>query len=196
MTDCVFYVAAALLVVSSLLVITSRNPVRSVLFLVLCFFCSSILWMLLEAEFLALVLIFVYVGAVMTLFLFVVMMLHIDLEKLKTNFVRYLPIGALIVLGMIGLMGYIIAPEHFSLLAPAHHGADYSNIKELGTALYTHYVYPFELAAVILIVAIISAISLAHRGPRGRKSQDVPSQLNIQRNDRVRLVDVPAEKKE
>lgn len=169
----IFYCFAALLLLSALMVVISRNPVRSALFLVLAFFASAGLWILLQAEFLALILIVVYVGAVMTLFLFVVMMIDIDLAELKKGFVRYLPLGALVLAAMVALMILVLAQYHFGLfkqLHPTMHPANYSNIKALGSVLYTDYVYVFELAAVLLLIAIISAISMAHRGPRHRKT--------------------------
>ncbi len=178
------------------MMIVSRNPVKSALFLVLSFFTSAVLWLMIQAEFLALILIFVYVGAVMTLFLFVVMMLYLEPEKLKGGFVRYFPFALLVVAGMVGLMIYVIAPEHFGKLVPVVHGADYSNIKDLGSVLYTDYVYPVELAAVLLLIAIISAISLTHAGKPNRKVQDVNKQLTAKRDEHVRLVDMPAEKRD
>ncbi len=192
----VFYATAALLVFSGFMMIISRNPVRSALFLVLAFVASSVLWILLEAEFLGLVLVFVYVGAVMTLFLFVIMMLYLDWQHIRGGFVKYLPLGGLIVAAMVGLMIFIISPNHFGLLLPVEHGADYSNIKELGEVLYTQYAYPFELAAVLLLVAIISAISLSHQGKTKNKTQDVSKQVQANPDERVRLVKMPVEKKQ
>ncbi len=193
----VFYFFAAVALLSAMMVITSRNPVRGVLFLVLTFFCSSVLWMLLQAEFLALVLIFVYIGAVMTLFLFVVMMLNIDLAPKKEGFVLYLPIGLIVMAMLVGLMLIAIGPEHFSgaqfaNLAPVP--ADYSNVKGLAAVLYTDYLYAFELAAVLLLVAIISAISLAFRGPQRRKVQNLKEQIAVSKQQRLKLVDLKMEK--
>ncbi len=192
----VFYVFSAVLILASLMVVVSRNTMKSALFLVLAFFASAVLWIMLEAEFLGLVLIFVYVGAVMTLFLFVVMMLNLDTEPQKQGMVRYLPFGAIIVAMIVGIMIYAIAPNHFGLLAPAHHGAGYSNIKALGHVLYTDYVFPFEVAAVVLLVAMVSAISLTHHGKPKRKTQDVPGQVAVQPEDRLRVVDMPAQKRQ
>jgi len=189
----VFYFNAFVLVASSIMVITQRNPVRGALFLVLAFFCSAILWMLMEAEFLSLLLIFVYVGAVMTLFLFVVMMINIDLVPEREGFVRYLPFGAILMVIMVGLMLYVIKPVHFKLAsaAPVSHPANYSNVKELGEVLYTQYMYPFEIAAIILVVAIVAAISLAFRGRKANtKSQKMSEQHAVRAKDRFYLVDL------
>lgn len=193
----VFYVFAAVLIISSLLVITKRNPVHCALFLVLGFFASAVLWILLEAEFLALVLILVYVGAVMTLFLFVVMMLNIDTTPQREGFVRYLPFGVIIVALIVAAMIYVIGPQHFGLAAmvpPPHEPANYSNVTELGMVLYTHYVYPFEIAAVLLLVAIIAAISLTLRKARSKK-QNARDQLMAKPSDRIRIVKMPTEQK-
>ncbi len=186
----IFYIFSALLLCSGVMVIVSRNPVRSALFLVTAFFASAVLWMLLQAEFLALVLIFVYVGAVMTLFLFVVMMLNIDLVPLREGFVRYLPFGILVILLLVALMLVAIGHKYFA--TDTYHltmqPADYSNVKQLGSVLYTQYMYPFELAAILLLVAIIAAISLTFRGRRGSKAQRVSQQIAVRPQDRVRLV--------
>ena len=192
----VFYSFAAALIASALMVIISRNPVRGALFLVLSFFTSAVLWMLIEAEFLSLALIFVYVGAVMTLFLFVVMMINIDFVPVREGFVRYLPFGILVMAIVVGLMLYVIGPSHFGWFGKTiqtAHPADYSNVKEIGQVLYTNYVYPFEIAAIILLVAIIAAISLAFRGRQNSKAQNIPKQLSVNRKDRVRLVDIGRE---
>lgn len=189
----IFYGFSALLIFAATMVITSRNPVRGALFLVFSFFCSAVLWMMLEAEFLSLALIFVYVGAVMTLFLFVVMMLNVKVLPDREGFVRYLPFGAIFMTVFVGLMVYVIGPQHFGLsaqAAPVIQDANYSNVTELGMVLYTDYVYPFELAAVILLIAIVSAISLAFRGKQNRKSQDIASQVAVRKKDRLRLVDI------
>ena len=189
----VFYVFAAILLFSAVMVIVSRNPLHGVLFLVLAFFASSVLWMLLQAEFLALVLIFVYVGAVMTLFLFVVMMLNIDLLPLREGFVRYLPFGVLVLVLLVGLMVLAILPKHFAFASQAHlkiQPATYSNVKTLGRVLYTQYMYPFEIAAVLLLVAIVSAISLTFRGRYLSKAQKVSQQVTVKPEERVRLVEM------
>lgn len=189
----VFYVFATLLVGSAAMVIISKNPVRGALFLVLAFFASAVLWLLLEAEFLALALIFVYVGAVMTLFLFVVMMLDLDLVPKREGFVRYLPFGILVMVLLVAVMIMVITPEHFklgSIAAVTEHPEGYSNVKEIGNVLYTQYLYPFELAAIILLTAIIAAITLAFRGRQhNAKSQRIDKQLRVTKADRLRLVD-------
>lgn len=191
----VFYLFSAILLSSGVAVITLKNPVHAVLCLVLAFFASSVLWILLQAEFLALVLIFVYVGAVMTLFLFVVMMLNIDTVALREGFVRYLPVGILLMVLLVGLMAYVLSPKFFSstIYTTTSQPANYSNVKELGAVLYTQYMYAFELAAVILLVAIIAAISLAFRRHRG-KLQVVAKQVAVNPKDRVRLVKMRTEK--
>lgn len=190
----VFIAFSIMLIFSAIMVICARNPVISALYLVYAFFNSAVLWMLLQAEFLSLVLIFVYVGAVMTLFLFVVMMLNIDTEVLRKGFVKYLPVGLLVVAIVVGMMIYILAPEHFSSLTALQQPADYSNTKALGVVLYTQYVYPFEIAAVLLLAAIIAAISLTHTGKPRRKVQNVNAQL-LANKSRLRIIKMPSEKK-
>jgi NADH-quinone oxidoreductase subunit J len=192
----VFYVFAAVLVFSAIMVITRRNPVHSVLFLVLAFFNAAGLWMLLEAEFLAITLVLVYVGAVMVLFLFVVMMLDIEIAELRASFIKYMPIGVLIGLLMIVELLMVVGPQHFGLdkyAAPAKHAADYSNTKELGEMLYTNYLYPFEIAAVILLVAIVAAISLTLRRRPETRYQDPASQVVVKKKDRLKIVKMEAE---
>jgi NADH-quinone oxidoreductase subunit J len=193
-----FYLFAAILVVAAIRVITVRNPVHAALFLVLAFFNSAALWLLLEAEFLAIVLVLVYVGAVMVLFLFVVMMLDINLTPLREGFIKYLPAGAAVALIIVLEMGLVAGSRFFmsdqyQLVAQP---AGFSNTKELGGVLYTVYVYPFEIAAVILLVAIIAAIALTMRKrPETTKYQDPAQQILVKRADRVRLVKMAAEKK-
>ena len=194
--QCVFYFFAASLIFSAVMVVLSRNPVSSALFLVYSFFNSAILWMLLNAEFLSLVLIFVYVGAVMTLFLFVVMMLNIDTETLKKGFVKYLPFGLVAVALVVGLMITAIWPANFGALPNTQMTADYSNTQALGELLYTHYVYAFELSAMLLLLAIIAAISLSQHGKPKRKTQNIAEQVAADAKQRVRLVNVPSEKKQ
>jgi NADH-quinone oxidoreductase subunit J len=192
-----FYIFAAVLVFAAVMVITRRNPVHSVLFLVLAFFNAAALWMLAEAEFLAIVLVLVYVGAVMVLFLFVVMMLDIDVAALRAGFIRYLPLGALIAALMLVEMLMVVGPARFGLehyAAPAAKGAEYNNTAELGEVLYTVYMYPFEIAAVILLVGIIAAISLTLRRRPETKYQDPSKQVTVKRADRVRLIKMEAEK--
>jgi len=193
-----FYFFATILVAAATAVITVRNPVHAVLFLVLAFFTSAALWLLLEAEFLAIALVLVYVGAVMVLFLFVVMMLDINLAPLREGFIKYLPVGALVAAVMFVEMAIVVGAKRFGFdnygqgLTPA---ADYSNTKELGGVLYTVYVYPFEIAAAILLVAIVAAIVLTMRRRPQTKYQDPAQQVMINRNERVRLVKMAAEKK-
>jgi NADH-quinone oxidoreductase subunit J len=197
--DVIFYIFAVVLVFAAGMVITVRNPVFAALFLVLAFFTSAAIWILLEAEFLALTLVLVYVGAVMVLFLFVVMMLDINLAVLKEGFARYLPIGIVVAVLMIIQLALVVGPEHFGLdqiAAPASHPADYSNTKELGRILYTVYLYPFEIASVILLVAIIAAIALTLRKRKERDFMPPEEQVAVKRQDRVRIVKMEAEKKQ
>jgi len=192
----VFYIFAAILLFAALRVITARNPVHSALFLVLAFFTAAALWMLLRAEFLAIALVLVYVGAVMVLFLFVIMMLDINLERLHEGFWSYLPLGATIGLLMVVEMALVLGGRYFGLAAlpsPKDPGAGYSNTKELGRLLYTQYAYPFEIAAVLLLVAIIAAIALTLRKRKDTKYQDPASQIAVKRGDRVRMVSMRSE---
>ena len=196
MEKTLFYIFAAILLFAATMVITVRNPVRAALFLVLAFFTSAAIWLLLEAEFLAIVLVLVYIGAVMVLFLFVVMMLDINLIPLREGFARYLPVGFLVATLIAFEMVAVLRPGSFDLeqfTGPIPHGPDYSNTKELGNLLYTVYVYPFELASVILLVAIVAAIALTLRR-RTSKAQDPVHQVRVQRQDRVRLVKMTVEK--
>lgn len=197
MEQIIFYCFAAVLLFSATMVITVRNPVRAALFLILAFFTSAGIWLLLEAEFLALTLVLVYVGAVMVLFLFVVMMLDIKLTHLKEGFTRYLPLGiivaALITIEMVAVLG----ASHFGLdivPSPTEHPLGYSNTREIGLLLYTIYVYPFEIASVILTVAIIAAITLTLRS-KTSKAQNVSEQIKVRPEDRVRVVKMASEKK-
>ena len=189
----IFYVFAGLTVICALMVITQNNPVRCVLFLVLAFFASSILWILVNAEFLALILILVYVGAVMTLFLFVVMMLNIDIESMKTHFLRYLPFGLILVALLVSLL--IVALPKDAFVSGAHVASSgLSDTEALGMVLYTDYVFAFELAAVILLVSIIAAITLVHRAPIRSKRQNIVNQIMTRREDRVTLLKMKSEK--
>jgi|SRR6185312_7217075 len=197
--DIIFYFFSAVLVASALGVITARNPVHSALLLVLAFFASAGLWLLLEAEFLAITLVLVYVGAVMVLFLFVVMMLDINLARLREGFWKWFPFGLLLGLLMSIEMAMVLTGKQFGadeLPVPAARAADYSNTKELGRLIYTEYVYAFELAAVILLVAIVAAIALTLRQRSGSKSMDVAKQVAVKREDRIRIVSMVSEKKE
>jgi NADH-quinone oxidoreductase subunit J len=191
----VFYAFGAVLLASGLLVVTSRNPVHCALFLVLAFFTAAGIWLLLRAEFLAIALVVVYVGAVMVLFLFVVMMLDINVEAIREGFWRNLPL-ALVVGGiMVAEMIVVLAGPYFSPLASAVKPvpAGYSNTKALGRLLYTDYAYAFEIAAVILLVAIIAAIALTLRRRKDSRAQDPAEQVRAKRSDRVRLVAMPSE---
>ena len=197
--DYVFYALAAILLFAGLRVITARNPVHAALYLVLAFFTASGIWLLLEAEFLAIALVLVYVGAVMVLFLFVVMMLDINLDKLREGFWEALPValpvGVLMALEMLTIVGI----KHFGpdrIETPSPHPADYSNTAELGRQLYTDYVLPFELASVVLLVAIVAAITLTLRRRKDSKYIDPAEQVRVKRNDRIRMVSMPAEKEE
>lgn len=195
----IFYIFSTVLVFAAALVILVRNPVHAILFLVLAFFTSAAIWILLEAEFLAIVLVLVYVGAVMVLFLFVVMMLDINMAPLREGFMRYLPAGALVFIVILFEMTLVVGPEHFgldSVATPVKHAADYSNTKELGNLLYTVFVYPFEIAAVILLVAIIAAIALTMRKRPQTKYQDPAQQIMVRRDDRVRIVKMKSEPKD
>jgi NADH-quinone oxidoreductase subunit J len=199
LTEILFYTFATVLVGAAIGVIASRNPVHSVLFLVLCFFNAAILWLLIEAEFLAIVLVLVYVGAVMVLFLFVVMMLDINVERLREGFTRYAPLGGLIALIVIVEFYYVLWIKRLGLditggVAPLPDG--YSNTRAIGAVLYTDYVYPFQLAAVVLLIAIVAAIALTMRRRPGLKTQDVTRQVAVRRQDRVRLVKMEPEGEE
>jgi len=193
-----FYFFATVLVVAALRVITVRNPVHAALFLVLTFFSMAGIWLLLEEEFLAIVLVLVYVGAVMVLFLFVVMMLDINLARLREGFVRYVWVGAGIAL-LIVVQLYLVFSNKDSGIAqsapPVSHAASYSNTQALGEVLYTTYVYPFEIAAVVLLVAIVAAIALTMRRRPGTKHQKPSEQVAVRRADRIRIVKMPSEKK-
>jgi NADH-quinone oxidoreductase subunit J len=197
-TTAIFYFFAAILVFAGLRVITARNPVHAALFLVLAFFTAAGLWVLLEAEFLAITLVLVYVGAVMVLFLFVVMMLDINLNKLREGFWDYLPLAGFVSVLLVIEMALILGSRHFGLdvmATPEPHPADYSNTKELGRLLYTDYVYAFELAAVILLVAIVAAIALTLRRRKDSKFIDPADQVKVKRNDRLRIVKMKSEKR-
>jgi NADH-quinone oxidoreductase subunit J len=192
----IFYVFAAIAIVAAVRVITASNPVHAVLFLVLAFFNVAGIWMLLQAEFLAIALIMVYVGAVMVLFLFVVMMLDINIERLRRGFWSYLPLGLLIGFVMVGEMGIYLSGQYFGLdaMPPQVTPADYSNTKELGRLLFTDYVYPFELASVILLVGIVAAVMLTLRRRTDTKHLDVSRQLAVKAKDRLRVVKMKTEK--
>jgi NADH-quinone oxidoreductase subunit J len=187
----IFYLLSALTVFAALRVITSRNPVHAALFLVLAFFSTAGIWLLLEAEFLALTLVLVYVGAVMVLFLFVVM-LDINLERLRVGFWKWFPFAVVLAVVLLVEMVMVLGSSQTAGTGAQvmKHAANYSNTKELGRLIYTEYVYAVELAAVLLLVAIVAAIALTLRHRRGTKSQDQSQQVLVRRNDRVRLVSV------
>ncbi len=191
----IFYIFATILVVSSLLVVTVRNPVRAALFLVLAFFSAACLWLTLEAEFLAIALVLVYVGAVMVLFLFVIMMLDIDIAKMRAGFTNYLPLGLVVAVLMALELGLVMVSKEFgsaNLPRPTGQPATYSNTEALGQLVYTDYVFAFELAAVILLVAIVAAIALTLRRRPATRYQAPERQVKARKEDRVRLVTMPS----
>ena len=194
----IFYVFAAVLIVSALRVITARNPVHAAMFLVLSFFTAAALWLLIYAEFLALVLILVYVGAVMVLFLFVVMMLDINFDKLREGFWQHLPIAATVAVLMVGQMALLLAGKAINLkdsaaIAPA---AGASNTRELGRILYTDYLLPFDVAAVVLLVAMVAAIALTLRARKEVKTQVIGDQVRVKSTDRLKIIKMDAVAKE
>lgn len=189
----VFYLFAGLAIFAGFRVITVRNPVHAALHLVLAFFAMSVLWLAADAEFLAIALILVYVGAVMVLFLFVVMMLDINLAPLKEGFTKYLPLG-LMISGVVLFQLYTIIHGGFGdVETVAHAPADYSNTRALGLVLYTVYLYPFEIASVLLLVAIVAAIALTMRKRPGLKQQDIGAQVRTKKEDRLRIVKMESE---
>jgi NADH-quinone oxidoreductase subunit J len=195
----VFYVFAAILVYAGIRTVTCRNPVHAALHLVLAFFTAAAIWLVLRAEFLAITLVLVYVGAVMVLFLFVVMMLDINLDVLREGFWRALPLAATVGILMVVEMVLILAGPTAGLgdrPPPADPGPGYSNTRALGEVLYTDYVYPFELAAVVLLVAIIAAIALTMRKRKDTRYQDPARQVTVKRAERIRMVSMPAEKQD
>jgi len=193
-----FYLLAAILVFAALRVVTARNPVHAALWLVLAFFTAAAHWLMLRAEFLAIALVLVYVGAVMVLFLFVVMMLDVNFDNLRTQFKSYLPVGATVFVLVLVEMALVLLgnkPVGVAVAtAPAPTGG--SNTRALGALLYTDYVYPFEIAAVVLLVAIIAAIALTHRRRRETKYQDPGKQVKVRAQDRLRVLSMPSEKQE
>jgi len=191
LTTLLFYAFASVLIIAAIGVIASKNPVHSALFLVLAFFESAMLWLLMEAEFLAVVLVLVYVGAVMVLFLFVVMMLDINVERMRDGYTRYLPLGLGVALVVVLEIGHVIWYRSQNLpflTVPEPNPEGYSNTRELGAVLYTEHVYAFELASVVLLLAIVAAITLTMRKRPGLKVQDIAKQVAVNRDDRVRLV--------
>jgi len=195
----IFYAFAAILVFAGLSVITTRNPVHAALWLVLSFFSAAGVWLLLQAEFLAIALVLVYVGAVMVLFLFVVMMLDVNFDKLRERFKSYIPVAATVGILVLVEMTLVLVGGYLGgerTVAPPASAAGYSNTKALGLQIYTDYAYPFEIAAMILLVAIIAAIALTHRRRRETKHQNPAEQVRVRRDDRLRILNIPAEKRE
>ena len=195
----IFYFLAVIMVFAALRVITSRNPVQAALFLVLTFFNAAGIWLLLNAEFLAMTLVLVYVGAVMVLFLFVVMMLDINLDRIRQGFWSYLPVGALIGILLLLEMVMVLGGSYFGLDAmpvPPAASQGYSNTRELGRVLYTDYVYAFELASLVLLVAMVSAVTLTLRKRKGIKYMHPSDQVAVKREGRVELVKMQAEKED
>jgi NADH-quinone oxidoreductase subunit J len=194
----IFYSFAAILVFAALRVVTARNPVHSALYLVLCFFTTSALWIMLEAEFLAITLVLVYVGAVMVLFLFVVMMLNLNFDILREGFIRYLPVGAAVAILSVVEMAIVINANFGAdkVTAPVRKTAEYGNTEAIGKVLYTDYLLPFEIAAVLLLVAIVAAIALTMRKRKDSKAQDPGKQVQVQKKDRLRVTKMNTKKYE
>ena len=194
----IFYVFAAILLFAAFRVVTTRNPVHAALWLVLSFFSAAAIWLLLQAEFLAIALVLVYVGAVMVLFLFVVMMLDVNFEKLRERFRSYIPVAAVVGILVLIEMALVIVGGFFAPGSPAPPEAPpaYSNTKVLGMLIYTQYAYPFEIAGFILLVAIVAAIALTHRRRRQTKYQNPSRQIRVRAEERLRIVQMPAEKRE
>jgi NADH-quinone oxidoreductase subunit J len=193
-----FFIFAAVLICSALGVILSRNPVYAALLLVLCFFNSAVIWVLLDAEFLGIVLVLVYVGAVMVLFLFVVMMLDVNIERLRKEFVGYWPVTVAVAGFVIFAMINIIVVKHLggvSLKTAPVLADHYSNTRALGTVLFTRYAYPAQVAAAILLVASVAAIVLTLRQRKGAKPQDIAAQVAVRAADRLRIVKMASEKR-
>ena len=196
LTFILFLLFGTIMTIASVLVITTRNPVHAALFLVLAFFNASGVWMLLHAEFLAIALILVYVGAVMVLFLFVVMMLDINIERLRQGFWSYLPLGLVVAAVMVFEMAVVVGGKYFTIEAmpaPAA-AAGVSNTKSLAWLLFTDYVYPFEIASFVLLVAMLAAVALTLRHRGGNKAVDPAEQIKVKREDRVRVVSMASER--
>ena len=198
MTQIIFYIFGAMLLLSATMVVVIKNPIHAALFLVLSFFSSAAVWLLLNAEFLAIALVLVYVGAVMVLFLFVIMMLDINLSTLKDGFARYFPLGIFIALLMVIAMGVIVGSDYFTsdTYTQINTSTTPSNTKLLGYAIYTDYLYQFEIAGVILLVAIIAAISLSMSKLKITKSTHPNEQVSVKKEDRLRVVKMKTEKRE
>jgi NADH-quinone oxidoreductase subunit J len=195
----IFYLFAGVLVLSASMVVVVRNPIHAALFLILSFFASSAIWLLLQAEFLAITLVLVYVGAVMVLFLFVVMMLDVDHAAAREGFARYLPAGLTMAVLMVIAMGLVVGSDYFlsdRYIASPNLDPDYSNARELGVAIYTDYLYQFEIAGAILLVAIIAAISLGMSKLKINKSINPDEQVFVKKQERLRVIKMKSEKKE
>jgi NADH-quinone oxidoreductase subunit J len=191
----VFFFLSAILIVASLRVITARNPVHAALFLILAFFTCGGIWSLLQAEFLAIAIILVYVGAVMVLFLFVVMMLDINMDRIRQGFWNYLPLGAILGLLLVLEMGLVLGSKYFQVAATdAAIPAGISNTKSIGALMFSDYVYPFELASIVLLVGMIAAIVLTYRGPKKTKYTNPNQQVFVKAKDRIRVLQMPVEK--
>jgi NADH-quinone oxidoreductase subunit J len=191
----VFFFLSAILIFASLRVITARNPVYAVLHLILAFFTTGGIWALLQAEFLAIAIILVYVGAVMVLFLFVVMMLDINIDRIREGFWKYLPLGVILGVLMVMEMGLVLGSKYFQVpAAAAITPAGISNTKAIGALMFTDYVYPFELASIVLLVGMIAAIVLTYRGPKESKLTNPNQQVFVKAKDRIRVVQMPVEK--
>jgi NADH-quinone oxidoreductase subunit J len=190
LTGLVFFASAFVMIFSALLVILVRNTVSAAVFLALTFFCAAVLWMLMQAEFLSLVIIFVYVGAVMTLILFVVMMLNVEAESMHRRLLRYMPVAVIAAVVVLILMVHFLHPQHLYLATSAtQYAADYSNTAALGMLLYTKYLFSFEMAAIILLIAIIGSISLVFVGRRqSTKKQDIARQHLATKASRLRII--------
>lgn len=192
-----FYLFSAILVFAGLRVVTSRNPVHAVLNLVLAFFTSGMIWMLMNAEFLAIAIVLIYVGAVMVLFLFVVMMLDINLDKMREGFWRYLPVGLVVATIMVAEMAFVLNGRYFrsaDVQAPAIVDPSLSNTRELAKIIFTDYAYPFELASIILLVAMIAAVMLTYRRREGSRAIAPSEQIAVKAKDRLVIHSIPAEK--
>jgi len=191
----VFYLLSAVLIFAALRVITAKNPVHAALYLVLSFFTAGCVWVLLEAEFLAIAIVLIYIGAVMVLFLFVVMMLDVNTDQMRQMFWRYLPLGAVIGLVLIAEMGLVLLSEPLRIADASLSAspADYSNTRALGRLLFTDYVYPFELASVILLVGIIVAVTLTLRGKTGARRNIPSEQIAVRAEDRLQVIKMPSE---
>lgn len=191
----VFFFLSAILIAASLRVITARNPVHAALHLILAFFTCGGIWALLQAEFLAIAIILVYVGAVMVLFLFVVMMLDINIDRVREGFWNYLPLGAMLGILMVVEMGLVLGSKYLQVpLADAVVPAGVSNTKSIGALMFSEYVYPFELASIVLLVGMIAAIVLTYRGPKKSKYTNPNKQVFVKASDRVRVLQMPVEK--